>query len=75
MDTSINPKLSILIPVYNEAENIVALLTDVATSVTTDYEILIIYDYAEDSTLPAIRNMAGGPRLKREYITPAGAPA
>jgi 8-oxo-dGTP pyrophosphatase MutT (NUDIX family) len=51
------PEFSILIPVYNEAENIAALLRGLQAEVPGDYEILVVYDFDEDSTLPAIRRM------------------
>jgi dolichol-phosphate mannosyltransferase len=47
--------LSIIIPVYNEAEAIEATLTEIETKIKTPHEILIIYDFEEDSTLPVIR--------------------
>jgi len=46
--------ISIVVPVFNEAENIQPFLRDVAAAVTEPHEILIVYDFPEDSTLPAI---------------------
>lgn len=51
------PEFSIVIPVYNEAENIVPLLRSIESDVRGDYEILILYDFDEDTTLPAVRAM------------------
>ena len=49
------PELDIVIPVYNEGRNIVAVLAALKREVTTPARVLICYDHAEDDTLPAIR--------------------
>ena len=49
--------LSIVIPVYNEAENAPPLLRDLARCIQEPYEALIVYDFPEDNTLPAIAAM------------------
>jgi glycosyltransferase involved in cell wall biosynthesis len=51
------PEFSIVIPVYNEAENIIPELRAIERDVAGEYEILIVYDFEEDSTLPAVRGM------------------
>lgn len=48
------PEFSVVVPVYNEGENIGPLLRGLDAQVHGDYEILICYDFAGDSTLPAI---------------------
>jgi glycosyltransferase involved in cell wall biosynthesis len=53
--------VSLVIPVYNEAENIQGLLNDLATHVREAHEVLIVYDFPEDSTLPAIAAMQPSP--------------
>lgn len=53
------PELDIVIPVYNEGENIVATLTGLARHVATPHRVLICYDRDEDDTLPAIRKSFG----------------
>jgi 8-oxo-dGTP pyrophosphatase MutT (NUDIX family) len=52
------PEFSILVPVYDEAENIVPLLCGIEREVVGHYEVLIVYDYDDDPTLPAITTMA-----------------
>lgn len=52
------PELDILIPVYNEGENIVPVLDTLAASVRTPFRILICYDFEEDDTLPALKSNA-----------------
>jgi glycosyltransferase involved in cell wall biosynthesis len=46
--------ISLVVPVYNEAENIQPFLADVEARVTESHEILIVYDFPEDTTLPAV---------------------
>jgi 8-oxo-dGTP pyrophosphatase MutT (NUDIX family)/glycosyltransferase involved in cell wall biosynthesis len=51
------PEFSIVLPVYNEAENIVQELRAIERDASGNYEILVVYDFDEDTTLPAIRAM------------------
>ena len=48
-------QLDIVIPVYNEGENILATLGALAREVKTSSRVLICYDFEEDNTLPAVR--------------------
>jgi glycosyltransferase involved in cell wall biosynthesis len=48
-------QLDIVIPVYNEGENIVAVLRGLAQHVKTPARVLICYDRPDDDTLPAVR--------------------
>lgn len=50
------PRLDIVIPVYNEGDNILRTLGALARGVKTPFRVLICYDLPDDSTLPAIRN-------------------
>src|SRR5579872_4607186 len=50
--------LSLVIPVYNEADNVVPLLRDVEAKVREPYEVLLVYDFPEDTTLPAVAAMS-----------------
>ncbi len=54
------PELSIVIPVYNEGENIVPTLRGIASAVRTQpLEILVVHDFPEDTTVPAVRSLQG----------------
>ena len=53
--------LDLVIPVYNEGENICRTLGEIQEKVRTPYRIWIVYDFDEDNTLPAIRGWNGGP--------------
>ena len=48
-------ELDILIPVFNESENIVETLKNILSTVECNYRILICYDYNEDPTLNIIK--------------------
>jgi glycosyltransferase involved in cell wall biosynthesis len=47
--------LDIVIPVYNEGENILDALNALKQHVHTPFRVLILYDFDEDNTLPAVR--------------------
>ncbi len=53
------PLLSIVIPVYNEGGNIRTALTAIEARVKYEHEILIVYDFDEDNTLPVVREVMG----------------
>lgn len=48
--------LSIVCPVYNEAENIGSLLDELTAAVSIPFELLVVYDREDDTTLPVLRN-------------------
>jgi len=49
--------LGIIVPVYNEAENITATLTAIEENVSTAHKIYIVYDFDEDNTLPVAKSL------------------
>lgn len=49
--------IDICVPVYNEGENIKALLDSLRQKVRTDFRLIIIYDFEEDNTLPVLRSI------------------
>jgi glycosyltransferase involved in cell wall biosynthesis len=48
------PLISLVVPVYNEADNIGPFLRGVEAEVHEPHEILVVYDFPEDTTLPAV---------------------
>ena len=52
-----NPQLSIVIPVYNEPDNIGPTLRRITDDVTTPHEILVVYDFDADTTVPVVREL------------------
>jgi DNA-binding NarL/FixJ family response regulator/GT2 family glycosyltransferase len=52
------PRLSIVMPVYNEGENIRLVLEAVQREVKTrPIEVLVVYDFDEDNTVPVVVGM------------------
>lgn len=50
--------VSLVIPVFNEAENILHVLGAVKANIEADHETLMVYDFEEDTTLPPAREFA-----------------
>jgi len=51
------PELSIVVPVYNEPDNIGPTLRRIANEVTTPHEVLVVYDFDADTTVPVVRDL------------------
>jgi dolichol-phosphate mannosyltransferase len=51
--------LDIVMPVYNEGENIVATVDSLLTHVKSPFRLLICYDNDDDNTLPVLQRFAG----------------
>lgn len=49
--------ISLVVPVYQEADNIQPFLREVEAHVREPHEVLLVYDFPEDSTLPAVAAM------------------
>ena len=54
MNTQVKPDVDIVIPAYNEGENIIATLDSLKTALQFSARILICYDHDHDSTLTAL---------------------
>ncbi len=62
------PLLTIVIPVYNEGENIRTAITEICAKVKHDFVIMVVYDFDGDNTLPVVRELQethGNIRLMR----------
>tara|TARA_B100001250_G_scaffold219317_1_gene188183 strand:- start:3300 stop:4058 length:759 start_codon:yes stop_codon:yes gene_type:complete len=57
MSNSKKPILSLIIPVYNEKENIATLLKNIKESIKIPISVEIIYDRENDNTLPVVRDI------------------
>lgn len=51
-------RLGIVVPVYNEGENILAFLDAVEEAAPCPYRLYLVYDRDEDSTLPVVKPLA-----------------
>lgn len=49
--------ISIIVPVYNEGANITKFIYSLETSVNIKHEILIIYDFDKDDTIPVAKEL------------------
>ena len=49
------PQLSIIVPVYNEAENILQVFDEIQGKITTPHEVLVVYDFDGDTTVPVVQ--------------------
>jgi len=50
--------LAIVLPVYNEGEAVEPVLRGLAGTVTTPHELVVVYDFDEDTTVPVIARLA-----------------
>ena len=58
------PRVSVIVPVYNEGENVVACLDRIFEGVSLPCEVLCVFDSAQDSTVPYLEKYAReDPRL------------
>ena len=46
--------ISLVVPVYNEADNIGPFLRELEAALAEPHEVLVVYDFPEDSTVPAV---------------------
>ena len=64
--------LSIVIPVYNEGENVIPTLTGIYERVwTRPFEVLVVHDFDEDTTVPIVERLRPsmpGVRLHRNNL-------
>ncbi len=51
--------ISIVIPVFNEKDNIAVQIETIAQEITAPKELLIVYDFDEDNTVPVVRELQG----------------
>ncbi len=60
--------LQIIIPVYNEGENIIKCLGQIEAKIITPHRIFIVYDFDEDSTIPAVNGFIGEQNAKNIFL-------
>ena len=67
----LNPEISLVIPLYNEAENITILYEEIRTSIDPlrkPYEIIFVDDGSSDSTLERLKNMKRKEKRQNETL-------
>jgi len=50
-------RLTIIVPVYNEAENFPSLWSALNQQVTADFDVIVVYDFDEDNTVPVAQQL------------------
>ena len=53
------PELAIVLPVYNEGEAVEPVLRALAAGVRTSHELVVVYDFDGDKTVPVVARLAG----------------
>jgi len=53
--SSAAPRVSIVIPAYNEGDAIIGGLERIVAAVSLDYELLVVVDSADDTTVPVVK--------------------
>ena len=56
--------LDIIVPVYNEQDNILKTLSEINKLLSINYRIIIIYDYDDDPTIKVVNDNF----IKKEII-------
>ena len=51
------PELAVILPVYNEGEAVEPVLRALADGVATPHELVVVYDFDGNSTVPVIRRL------------------
>ena len=51
------PELAIVLPVYNEGEAVEPVLRALSAGVTTPHELVVVYDFDEDTTVPVVERL------------------
>jgi dolichol-phosphate mannosyltransferase len=68
--------ISVVIPAYNEGDSIVAVLDRIFDAVESECEILVVVDFAEDTTVPVLQDYSERePRLHTLVSTYGRGPA
>ena len=62
------PPLTIVIPVYNEGANFKALWSEISGGIKTPFAALVVYDFDEDNTLPAAREVIAGGETRLKLL-------
>ncbi len=52
------PELSIVLPVYNEGEAVEPVLRALSSGIATPHELVVVYDFDEDTTVPVVERLA-----------------
>jgi dolichol-phosphate mannosyltransferase len=68
----VTPRVTVVIPAYNEGDNIIPGLERILTAVTTDAEFLVVVDTDDDTSIPAVNRVATTDHRLRVIINDYG---
>ncbi len=68
MNSNDPPCCTIIVPVYNEADNIAVLLEQMKAELNFPARIAVVYDFEEDTTLPALAKVEARLGMKVDRI-------
>jgi dolichol-phosphate mannosyltransferase len=57
--TTAPPELAIVLPVYNEGEAVEPVLRALSAGIESPHELVVVYDFDGDTTVPVITRLAG----------------
>ena len=60
--------LQIVVPVYDEGENIAETLGQIEGRIITPHSVLIVYDFDEDNTIPAVNEFIRKQNAKNIFL-------
>jgi len=66
------PRVSIVVPAYNEGHQIVTTVQRLLDSITEDCEVLVVYDTPDDSTAPFAEKLAADDQRVRPTVNTYG---
>jgi dolichol-phosphate mannosyltransferase len=52
------PQVAIILPVFNEGETVAPVLRALSDAVKTPHELVVVYDFDEDTTVPVVGRLA-----------------
>ena len=55
--STVTPELSVVVPVFREGEAVDPVLRALSAGIRTDHEIVVVYDFDEDPTVPVIERL------------------
>ena len=66
------PRVSIIVPAYNEGEEIVPFIGRVVETVKLPFELLVVVDTPDDTTIPVVKRLAAGDERIKPIVNTYG---
>jgi dolichol-phosphate mannosyltransferase len=66
------PRVTVVIPAYNEADDILPVLDRILEAVTLPCEVLVVVDFPEDTTIPVVEKRAESDQRLRVAVNTFG---